>query len=142
MGSICIKKNLPAGAASTGGESAPFEYFKPILPSQLYEKDSYIELDAERTLMVEVMMDAIKCLKKAVRSRNGIKRSLYEKTKSWFLDDSEDWIFSFKNICNVLNLNADYLRRKVDEMEKEIMKNSSAYRKRWYRSPKGRIKSF
>lgn len=136
MGSIAIKKDI-----SHEHSSAPFDYFKPILPSQLYDKDSYKELDAERSLMVEVMMDAIKCLKKAVRSKNGIKKSLYEKTKMWFLDDSEDWIFSFKNICNVLNLNADYLRRKVDEMEREILRNSKAYAKRWYRSPKGRGKS-
>jgi len=89
--------------------------FEPdtILPTQFYSlfKNSQYR-EPERRLMVAILEDAVSCLSADQRRCNLKQRKQYEEAKAWVTADEEsEWIFSFKNICEVLGMNPSYLRR-------------------------------
>jgi hypothetical protein len=89
--------------------------FEPdtLLPNQFYAmfKNSQYR-EPERRLMVAILEDAVSCLSADQRRCNLKQRKQYEEAKAWVLADEEsEWIFSFKNICEVLGMNPSYLRR-------------------------------
>src|SRR5262245_60317480 len=88
--------------------------FEPdtLLPTQFYAmfKNSQYR-EPERRLMVAILEDAVSCLSADQRRCNLKQRKQYEEAKSWITADEEsEWIFSFKNIWDVLGMNPGYLR--------------------------------
>jgi hypothetical protein len=89
--------------------------FEPdtILPAQFYamfKSSQYRE--PERRLMVAILEDAVSCLSADLRQCNPRQKKQYEEAKQWVTTDEEsEWIFSFKNICEVLGMDPSYLRR-------------------------------
>ena len=68
------------------------ELFQPdtLLPSQYFDRiRRRASFDGERRLMVAVLEDA----------------------DAWIESDDKSWIFSFENICDVLGIDATYLRK-------------------------------
>ena len=89
--------------------------FEPdtILPTQFYAmfKNSQYR-EPERRLMVAILEDAVSCLSTDLHGCNPRQRKQYEDAKAWVsMDDESEWIFSFKNICEVLGMDPSYLRR-------------------------------
>jgi hypothetical protein len=89
--------------------------FEPdaILPAQFYAmfKSGHYK-DPERRLMVAVLEDAVSCLSMNPSECNLRQRKQYEEAKEWVSAEEEsEWIFSFKNICEVLGMDPSYLRR-------------------------------
>jgi hypothetical protein len=89
--------------------------FEPdtIMPTQFYAmfKNSQYR-EPERRLMVAVLEDAVSCLSTDLHRCNLRQRKQYEEAKAWVATDEEsEWIFSFKNICEVLGMDPSYLRR-------------------------------
>ena len=89
--------------------------FEPdtILPTQFYAlfKNSQYR-EPERRLMVAILEDAVSCLSTDRHGSNLRQRKQYEEAKAWVTTDEEtEWIFSFKNICEVLGMDPSYLRR-------------------------------
>jgi hypothetical protein len=89
--------------------------FEPdaLLPAQFYaisKNNQYRE--PERRLMVAILEDAVVCLLIDLNRCNFRQRKQYEEAKDWVTTDEEsDWIFSFRNICEVLGMDPSYLRR-------------------------------
>src|SRR5579875_408424 len=72
------------------------ELFQPdvLLPTQFFDRlRRRSEHDGERRLMVAVLEDA----------------------EAWIESPDRTWLFSFENICDVLGIDADYLRRGLRE---------------------------
>ena len=89
--------------------------FEPdtLLPTQFYAmfKNSQYR-EPERRLMVAILEDAVSCLSTDLHGCNLRQRKQYEEAKAWVsMDDESEWIFSFKNICEVLGMDPSYLRR-------------------------------
>src|SRR5215510_3662828 len=89
--------------------------FEPdaILPTQFYamfKNNQYRE--PERRLMVAILEDAVSCLSTDPHRCNLRQGKQYEEAKLWVsTDDEGEWIFSFRNICEVLGMDPGYLRR-------------------------------
>jgi hypothetical protein len=89
--------------------------FEPdaILPAQFYamfKNNQYRE--PERRLMVAVLEDAVSCLLMNLRRCNLRQRKQYEEARRWVtVEEESEWIFSFRNICEVLGMDPSYLRR-------------------------------
>jgi hypothetical protein len=61
---------------------------------------------------VAILEDAVSCLSADLRQCNPRQKKQYEEAKQWVTTDEEsEWIFSFKNICEVLGMDPSYLRR-------------------------------
>ena len=60
--------------------------------------------------MTAVLVDAIRCLTGRVGAGPDRAETMRE-ARAWVADDDLSWPFSFENICDVLDIDGDYLRR-------------------------------
>jgi len=83
-----------------------------LLPSQYFaalkRKGAH---EPERRLAVAVLQDAVDCFQKHLRARDRKARQLFLDAEEWIGSDDRTWPFSFENICDLLHINAEYLRR-------------------------------
>ncbi len=88
--------------------------FQPdtLLPSQFFDRvRRRTEHEGERRLMIAVLEDAVGVYRKQAGVREGRNREIFLEAEEWIEDQDRTWLFSFQNICDVLGLDADYLRR-------------------------------
>jgi len=72
-------------------------------------------LERERLLMLAVLEDAIDCYQKYAHARDPRGRQMYEEAREWVTSGDRVWLFSFENICDTLEINAEYVRRGLKE---------------------------
>jgi hypothetical protein len=65
----------------------------------------------EERLMLAVLQDAVKCFQEHVLAQHLWEKKLFREAEEWILEKNSDWLFSFENICETLQLNPDYIRR-------------------------------
>jgi hypothetical protein len=80
---------------------------------ETFRRKSYCE--PEEKLMVEVLDDAIACFQKYAFARDRKRKLLFQEAEEWLQETSHDWPFSFVNVCEILELAPDYLRRGLAE---------------------------
>ena len=88
--------------------------FQPdtLLPSQFFDRvRRRTEHDGERRLMIAVLEDAVDVYRKLAGARDARRQQLFRDAEEWIESDDRAWIFSFQNICDVLAIEAEYLRR-------------------------------
>jgi len=88
--------------------------FQPdtLLPSQFFDRvRRRTEHEGERRLMIAVLEDAVAVYRKQAGARDARNQQLFREAEEWIEDPDRTWLFSFQNICDVLDLDADYLRR-------------------------------
>jgi hypothetical protein len=88
--------------------------FQPdtLLPSQYFDRiRRRARYDAEHRLMIAVLEDAIDVYRKQIGARDPRNQQLFREAEDWIEDRDRTWLFSFENICDVLDLDAEYLRR-------------------------------
>ena len=88
--------------------------FQPdtLLPSQFFDRvRRRTEHEGERRLMIAVLEDAVDVYRKQAGSGDARGQQLFGEAEQWIEDPDRTWLFSFQNICDVLGLDADYLRR-------------------------------
>ena len=82
-----------------------------LLPSQYFaalkRKAAH---EPERRLAVAVLQDAVDCFQKHLRARDRKAHQLFCDAEEWICSDDRSWPFSFENICDLLQINAEYLR--------------------------------
>ena len=67
--------------------------------------------DGQRRLMIAVLEDAIECFQKYTDAKDSRSRQLGNEAEAWFLTDDPNWLFSFANVCETLDINPEFLRR-------------------------------
>jgi hypothetical protein len=82
-----------------------------VLPSQFHGKGGIdASLQPEKRLMLAVLEDAVGTFQKYTWARDRAGQRLLSEVEDWFQSDSEDWPYSFVNICNALGLEAAFVR--------------------------------
>ena len=93
-----------------------------FLPSQFYGSGGLSrKLEGEKRLMIAILKDAVECLEKYRDARGGIGRIQYQNAIEWVEDTGTEWLFSFNNICEILDINPAYLRRGVQEWRRRAV---------------------
>jgi hypothetical protein len=93
--------------------------FEPdILNGATHCEAQSAEVLAERRLMVAILADALDCYQKYMFASNVRRRKLFRDAEHWLLSE-EYWIFSFRNICAVLGLDAGALREQAGRWRKQ-----------------------
>jgi len=93
--------------------------FQPdtVLPSQFFgalREKGFIE--GEKRLMAAVLADAVDVYMKQAFTADSKARNLFLDAEAWlFADEPGPWFFSFHNICDMLGLEAEYIRRGLRE---------------------------
>lgn len=99
---------------AAGAEDRMAGLFVPdtMLPSQYFDRVARrTEYDGERRLMIAVLEDAVDVYRKLAGARDARRQQLFRDAEEWIEDTQADDLFSFENICDVLDLNAGYIRR-------------------------------
>jgi hypothetical protein len=95
--------------------------FEPdvLLPSQHADRTGGRRaFEGEYRLMVAILEDAIDVYRKQAVARDTRKRHMFEDAEAWIEDRDASWIFSFENICAVLDLDPSYIRRGLHEWKR------------------------
>ena len=83
-----------------------------LLPSQYFDRIRRRgQYDGERRLMIAILEDAVDVYRKQAAAHDARGQQLFLEAEEWFDDTDRTRLYSFENICDVLDLEADYLRR-------------------------------
>ncbi len=94
-----------------------------LLPSQYFSSEGKLSshMEAERSLMAAVLIDALRIYEKGVRRRKTrLKR--FREVEEWFKDNDSEWPYSFLNICVELSLNPETIRNVLKRVMAEETK--------------------
>ncbi|HMA80107.1 MAG TPA: hypothetical protein VKR81_04430 [Candidatus Binatia bacterium] len=73
-------------------------------------------LEPEKALLIALLEDAIDTYRKFSRAQDREGKEQFREAKEWIMARDDHWIFAFNNVCELLGLNPDYIRRGLREM--------------------------
>jgi hypothetical protein len=117
----------PRGKKGEGG--AGMGLFEPdiLLPNQYFaafKRGRAVE--GERRLMLAVLEDAVDSYRKYAFARDPREQACFLEAKEWFFSQDRSSLFAFENICDVLEMNADYLRSGLDRWRRALAAGAAA----------------
>jgi hypothetical protein len=77
-------------------------------------------VEGERRLMLAVLEDAVDSYRKYALARDPREQATFLEAREWFLSTDRSWLFAFENICDVLEMNAGYLRAGLDRWRRAL----------------------
>jgi hypothetical protein len=96
--------------------------FEPdtLLPAQYFAAFSREGgLVRERRLMLAVLQDAVECYQKYALARDPRGVELFRDASEWIESGERDWPFSYENVCEVLGLNPEYIRKGLSKWRQQ-----------------------
>ena len=81
----------------------PIQYFEAMRKKHL--------LEGEKRLILSVLEDAVECFMKCIDSPTSKGQRLFRDADEWISLEDKHWVFSFDNVCEMLDINPDYMRR-------------------------------
>jgi len=100
--------------ASPNTEEKTFSLFQPdiLLPAQYFATTKRKDhLEPEKKLMLAVLEDAVWCFQHYLLAQEQREKSLFRDAEEWIMEEHADWLFSFQNVCEALDLNPKYVRK-------------------------------
>jgi hypothetical protein len=98
-----------------------------LLPSQFFDRlRRRSEYDGERRLMLAVLEDAVDVYRKQLGAQDTRGKNLFQDAETWIEDRDGSWLFSFENICDVLDIEPDYVRRGLHELKARVAEGRRA----------------
>jgi len=85
----------------------PIQYFEAMRRKHL--------LEGEKRLVLSVLEDAVECFMKCIDSSTNKGQRLFRDAEEWISLEDKKWVFSFDNVCEMLDVNPEYLRRGLRE---------------------------
>ena len=67
--------------------------------------------------MLAVLESAVEDFQKYVLARNPSGKKLFQQAEEWFLEKDSDELFSFRNVCETLQLHPDYHTSRLNGLE-------------------------
>jgi hypothetical protein len=80
----------------------PIQYFEAMRKKHL--------LEGEKRLILSVLEDAVECFMKCIDSSTNKGQRLFRDADEWIALEDKRWVFSFDNVCDMLDINAEYMR--------------------------------
>jgi hypothetical protein len=72
----------------------------------------------EKALVLAVLEDAIHCFQQYSVARDRAGKQKFSEAENWIMRQGRDWVFTFDNVCELLGLDPQYVRRGLRESEK------------------------
>jgi hypothetical protein len=102
--------NMACSARLKPFEECAVGLFEPDILNDAPRKQGRYAGPPERRLMVAILEDAVDCLRKNAVTGSRRRRRLFTEAEEWMRSDDTSWIFSFRNICDLLGLDTQALR--------------------------------
>lgn len=91
-----------------------------VLPEQFYSSPrQHYKVRGEVALIQSVLEDAIECFQKQFGTPRFRDYRIAQEAEQWFFTDDYQWPFSFVNICSVLGIDPEYIRRGLNKQKAE-----------------------
>lgn len=87
-------------------------------------------------LMVAILEDAIECFLRCQNKKTTREKQLFQEAEEWIISSEVNWLCSFENICHVVGVEPDYLRRGLRKMVCELQKTKEP----WHRPSRNPVK--
>ncbi|KKU52728.1 MAG: hypothetical protein A3G60_01480 [Candidatus Ryanbacteria bacterium RIFCSPLOWO2_12_FULL_47_9c] len=99
-------------ATRSGKFSRGLDIFEPdiLLPEQFFSSTRQSRCRGVRGLMLAVLEDGIDCFMKYASSQYPSDREVFKEAYGWIMLSNERWLFSFENICLILDMDAGHIR--------------------------------
>jgi hypothetical protein len=81
----------------------PIQYFEAMRKKHL--------LEGEKRLILSVLEDAVECFMKCIDAPTSKGQRLFRDADEWISLEDKHWVFSFDNVCDMLDINPEYMRR-------------------------------
>jgi hypothetical protein len=89
-----------------------FSQLQAVLPLQFYgARRGTSEVEPLWRLMVAMLVDAVRCFQTKFERRQPGMRQEFAEVRSWIFSDEDDGPFSFRAICDALEVDAETLRK-------------------------------
>jgi hypothetical protein len=76
-------------------------------------------LEPEKSLLAAILEDAVREYRKYNGAHDPKSKSQFNEVAEWFNRRDKEWIFSFENVCELLGLHPEYIRRRLLEAQGE-----------------------
>jgi hypothetical protein len=76
-------------------------------------------LTPEKSLLSAILEDAVHVYRKYQGSTDRVGKEKFREAQAWIRHHGNDWIFAFDNVCDLLGLNADFVRRSLSQSKAE-----------------------
>jgi hypothetical protein len=83
-----------------------------------------LPLQPERTLLLAILEDGVRCYQENIYASGGKRRTLFEEARDWLFSDDTEWFCSFVSVCTLLNLEPNYIRRGLRQWESRARKGA------------------
>jgi hypothetical protein len=80
----------------------PIQYFEAMRKKHL--------LEGEKRLILSVLEDAVECFMKCIDASTSKGQRLFRDADEWISHEDKRWVFSFDNVCDMLDINPEYMR--------------------------------
>ena len=91
----------------------------PILPIQFFRNLYQSTMPGERQLLLAILEEAVDCFCKTSGRPRRRNRRLYAEAREWLFSEDRSWFLSCENICDVLEIDAGWLRDRLDNWERQ-----------------------
>ena len=83
-----------------------------LVPAQVFAGFRHrARIERERLLMLAVLADGVKCYKRYAFAHDPQRRQIFAETLEWVISSDSGQLFSFETICDVLDIDAEHVRR-------------------------------
>lgn len=103
------------GTGRLYGSSTP-EFTRRISRFALQQRsriDASERAEGPRRLMWAILKDSLCCYHTYARARTVHGQRLFREAERWVQSRDFGWVFSFENVCAVLDIDSDYLRNEL-----------------------------
>ena len=81
-------------------------------------------IQPEMRLTLAMLEDAINCFQDNLTAESGKGKMLFNEAEEWILEEDGDWIFSFRNVCELLGFNPAYVRQGLLRWKQERQRHN------------------
>ncbi|OGZ46215.1 MAG: hypothetical protein A3C84_01720 [Candidatus Ryanbacteria bacterium RIFCSPHIGHO2_02_FULL_48_12] len=96
-----------------------------LTPDQFFDRiRNVLYRQPEKRLLYAILFDAIHCFQAYLLANKTHQKRLYTEAAAWLFGDDTTWHFSFLNICDLLDLDAGYLRIGITQWREHTIKRA------------------
>jgi hypothetical protein len=87
-------------------------------------------LEPEKALLIALLEDAIQSYRKFSGAQDREGKEQFREAEAWLMANDTEWIFSFNNVCDLLNLDPSFIRRGFRELSGNAPDEADTRRRR------------
>jgi hypothetical protein len=106
-----------------------------VMPAQFFTNEQRATLPGERRLLLAILEEAVECFCKTCGATDNYNRRLHREAEEWIFSDDRSWCLAFANICDVLDIDIDYLRRPLSAWKASQLRRRASPRTRRLSAP-------